>query len=75
MVRYDQSTLCAMSLQFQKDPIEQWLQKKTKLMDRFRNLNECDFYFDYGRREDMVTKLHSKLGISRDQLRELLCAL
>ena len=64
-----------MSLQFQKDPMEQWLRKKTKLMDRFRNLNERDFYFDYGKKENMITKLHSKLGISRDQLRDLLRAL
>jgi hypothetical protein len=64
-----------MSIEFQKDPIEVWLRKKAKLLVRFKGLNEGDFYFNYTNNEVMITKLHTKLGISRDELTNLLSGL
>jgi hypothetical protein len=64
-----------MIVEFQKDPLELWRRKKAKLMLRFQQLHDEDFFYDYGKKDGMITKLHLKLGVSRDDLALILSKL
>jgi hypothetical protein len=56
-------------------PEKQWLIQKTKLKRIFHNLNEHDFWYDYGQKEVMMMKLQVKLNLNRQTLNRLLAEL
>jgi len=56
-------------------PDQQWEIQKAKLRLRFTFLTDIDFYYDYGRKEVMMTSLQIKLGKSREDLNDMLAQL
>lgn len=58
-----------------KNPEELWELQKAKLQLIFTQLNPEDFHYDYGRKDVMLNQLQVKLGISRDELNEILVGL
>lgn len=57
------------------DPEELWLRQKAKLKLMFTKLEDSDFHYDYGKKEEMMTNLQLKLGKSRKELNDLLTGL
>lgn len=41
---------------------DNWKDKKKKLMDKFPHLSETDLNYQEGKLEEMVNKLHAKIG-------------
>ena len=58
-----------------KNPDELWTLQKAKLKLTFRHLHDADLYYDYGKKEVMMTQLQLKLGKSRPELNLLLSEL
>ena len=56
-------------------PEENWERQKAKLKLMFPHLDDRDLYFDYGKKEVMMTSLQAKLGKSREELNALLAQL
>jgi uncharacterized protein YjbJ (UPF0337 family) len=45
-----------------------WNSQKTKLKTKFPQLTEKDLVYEFGRKEDMLTKLQDKLGKTKEEL-------
>ena len=58
-----------------KNPDTLWTLQKAKLKLQFSHLHDEDFYYDYGKKEVMMTQLQLKLGRSREELNLLLSEL
>lgn len=58
-----------------KNPEELWRVQKAKLRLLFRNLDDEDFHYDYGKKDVMLALLEKKLGKSREELNQLLLGL
>ena len=56
-------------------PDQNWKRQKAKLKLMFPHLNNGDLYYDYGKKEVMMTSLQAKLGKSREGLNALLTEL
>ncbi len=41
---------------------DNWKDKKKKLMEKFPHLSDTDLSYQEGKLEDMVNKLHAKIG-------------
>lgn len=55
-----------------RDPQETWRLQMVQLKLRYRHLTDRDVYFDYGKKEAMLTSLQAKLGKTREELNSLL---
>jgi hypothetical protein len=53
-------------------PDQNWRRQKAKLKLMFAHLRDEDLYYDYGKKEVMMTNLQGKLGKSREELNILL---
>ena len=58
-----------------KNPEELWTIQKSKLQLLFAHLHDEDFQYDYGKKDEMLEQLQSKLGKSREELNLLLIGL
>jgi hypothetical protein len=52
-----------------------WSEQKKKLLLQFTNLTEKDFYFEIGRKHEMIEKLSIKLGKSELEIKHIFEAL
>ena len=43
-----------------------------KLKEKYPSLTDYDLYFEQGKMEEMLTRLNSKVGISRHELYQML---
>jgi hypothetical protein len=62
-------------MNYTKTPDELWTMQKSKLKLLFPDLHDEDFHFDYGKKDEMMDRLQTKLGKSRDELNALLLGL
>ena len=56
-------------------PDQNWRRQKAKLKLMFPYLDDGDLYYDYGKKEVVMTNLQAKLGKSREELNILLTQL
>ena len=49
-----------------------WVKQKSKLKILFPELLECDFEYEYGKKEEMMYNLQRKIGVTRPDLNELI---
>ena len=49
-----------------------WITQKTKLMAKFPALTDMDLTFAKGKKAEMLYNLERKLGVSSNQLRDLI---
>jgi hypothetical protein len=52
--------------------MENWKEKKLKLKQKFTILLDRDLNFCEGHKEEMLTKLQVKLGVSREALSKII---
>jgi hypothetical protein len=52
-----------------------WGHKKTKLKNRYIQLNDADLYFETGKERDLTGRLQAKLNKSEAEVQELIKAL
>jgi hypothetical protein len=57
---------------FNSEMKKYWNDQKTKLKNKFPELSEKDLAFDFGKKNEMFTKLQVKLGKSQEQLIQLI---
>lgn len=55
-----------------ESPDKKWMEQVCKLKVQFPFLQDEDFHYDYGRKEEMLTALQNKLNKDRVGLNELL---
>ena len=58
-----------------ESPDKKWTEQLSKLKVKFPFLQDEDFHYDYGRKEEMLTALQNRLNKDRVALNELLDAL
>ncbi|HYV92638.1 MAG TPA: general stress protein CsbD [Chitinophagales bacterium] len=49
-----------------------WNEQKRKLQAKYTSLTDADLHFEDGKKETMFTKLQVKLGVTREQLDEVI---
>jgi uncharacterized protein YjbJ (UPF0337 family) len=54
---------------------EDWEEKQGKLKQQFALLTDNDFIFTEGKKEEMLSRIQTKLGISKEELQRILSAL
>jgi uncharacterized protein YjbJ (UPF0337 family) len=52
-----------------------WEEQKSRLKEKFAAITDNDFLFAKGKREEMIAKLQTKLGKTREELNNILGAL
>ena len=52
-----------------------WGDKKTKLKNKFTQLNDADLHFDEGKESELTGRLQTKLNKSEVEVQELITAL
>jgi hypothetical protein len=52
-----------------------WYEKKEKLKQKYKMINEADLVFSEGKENEMMEKLGHKLGKSKEELRNIIDAL
>jgi hypothetical protein len=52
-----------------------WGDKKTKLKNKFSNLNDTDLHFEDGKESELTARLQTKLNKSEVEVQELINAL
>ena len=52
-----------------------WARQKMKLKAKFSNLTDTDLNFAAGKKEEMLTKVQTKLGKSKEELSAIIAAL
>lgn len=52
-----------------------WKEQKGKLKQKFATLTDNDLLFEEGKKEEMLGKLQTKLGKTREELHKILSAL
>ena len=55
--------------------MENWIEKKAKLKQKFAVLLDIDLNFIEGHKEDMLIKLQFKLGKTREELLRIIAGL
>ena len=45
-----------------------WLERKTKLKEKFAILSDDDLLFEQGKKEEMLEKIQVKLGKTKEEL-------
>lgn len=51
-----------------------WEERKEKLKLKFASLTDNDLMFEEGKKEQMLVKLQNKLGMTKDELIEIIAA-
>jgi len=54
---------------------ENWTELKVKLKARFANLTDSDLKFEEGKKEEMFTRIQTKIGKSKEELFRIMQAL
>lgn len=52
-----------------------WRDQGVKLKAKYATLTDADLHYADGKKEEMMTKLHTKLGKSKEQLAAIIAAL
>jgi hypothetical protein len=52
-----------------------WNEKKEKLKQKYQNITENDLSFIDGKEKEMIELLGNKLGVSKDELRNIIISL
>ncbi|MDP1813201.1 MAG: CsbD family protein [Leadbetterella sp.] len=52
-----------------------WKQQKGKLKQKFAALTDNDLLFEEGKKEEMLGRLQTKLGKTKEELHEIISAL
>ena len=52
-----------------------WTEQKNKLKAKFSTLTDADLKFDEGKKDEMLTKVQTKLGKSKEELKAIIAAL
>jgi hypothetical protein len=52
-----------------------WNEKKEKLKQKYQNITEDDLSFIDGKEKEMIELLGNKLGVSKDELRNIIISL
>jgi uncharacterized protein YjbJ (UPF0337 family) len=52
-----------------------WTEQSAKLKAKYSTLTDADLRFADGKKDEMMTKLHTKLGKSKEQLAAIIAAL
>jgi len=50
------------------ETLENWNERKVKLKHKFKYLTDNDLVLNDGKMEEMILKLQTKLGITKDEL-------
>jgi uncharacterized protein YjbJ (UPF0337 family) len=53
----------------------EWNEQKTKLKAKFSTLTDNDLHFENGKKEEMLTKVRTKLGKSQEEFATIVAAL
>ena len=56
-------------------PTANWSEQKTKLKAKFSTLTDSDLKFDDGKKDEMLTRVQTKLGKSKEELSEIMATL
>ncbi len=51
---------------------ENWNAQKAKLKTKFPNLTDADLRYEEGKKDEMLTKLQTKLGKTKEELQEII---
>ena len=54
------------------NPESEWSDQKRKLQEKFATLTDADLQYEEGKKNLMFTKLQIKLGITRDELNDII---
>lgn len=58
---------------FTSEPLnENWTEQKEKLLERFSILHETDLLYIDGKKDEMLDKVRTILGTTREELRNIL---
>ena len=52
--------------------MENWIEKKVKLKEKFAILIDNDLNYIIGHKEDMLAKLQLKLGLTKEELQKII---
>ena len=55
--------------------MENWIEKKVKLKEKFAILLDTDVNYIEGHKEEMLVKIQFKLGITREELLKIIAGL
>ena len=58
-----------------QDVQRKWRDQSVKLKVKYATLTDADLHYANGKKEEMMTKLHTKLGKSKEQLAAIIAAL
>jgi hypothetical protein len=58
-----------------QDVQRKWREEGVKLKAKYATLTDADLHYAVGKKEEMMIKLHTKLGKSREQLAAIIAAL
>lgn len=51
---------------------DNWKEQKGKLKAKYPKLTESDLHFEEGKKDDMLKKLQTKLGITKEDLNKVI---
>ncbi len=54
---------------------DNWTEQKDKLKEKFSNLTDADLDYEEGKRDEMIERVHIKLGKTREELIEIIADL
>ena len=52
-----------------------WNEQKVKLKAKYPTLTDADFHFAEGKKDEMLSKLQTKLGKTKEELTKIIAAL
>jgi uncharacterized protein YjbJ (UPF0337 family) len=55
--------------------LENWNEKKGKLKGKFLSLTDADLHYENGKQDEMLTRIHLKLGKTKDELTSIIAEL
>lgn len=55
--------------------VQNWKEQKDKLKAKFSTLTDADLHYEDGKKEEMMEKLHIKLGKTPEEMKEILSSL
>lgn len=51
---------------------DNWTEQKGKLKAKFPKLTDADLQFEQGKKEDMLKKVQTKLGVTKEELSKVI---
>jgi uncharacterized protein YjbJ (UPF0337 family) len=52
-----------------------WNEQKTKLKAKFTTLTDADLHYENGKKDEMLTKIQTKLGKTKEELQSVIAGL